>query len=33
MIFETERLNLRPWQAEDADSLYEYAKDPRVGPI
>ena len=33
MTFETERLNLRPWQAEDADSLYEYAKDPRVGPI
>lgn len=33
MVFETERLNLRPWRAEDADSLYEYAKDPRVGPI
>jgi RimJ/RimL family protein N-acetyltransferase len=33
MTFETERLNLRPWRAEDADSLYEYAKDPRVGPI
>ncbi|MDD3290837.1 MAG: GNAT family N-acetyltransferase [Eubacteriales bacterium] len=33
MTFETERLNLRPWRAEDAEGLYEYAKDPRVGPI
>lgn len=33
MVFETERLNLRPWRAEDAEGLYEYAKDPRVGPI
>lgn len=29
----TARLILRPWRAEDADDLYEYAKDPRVGPI
>jgi len=33
MIFETERLILRPWTEEDAESLYEYAKDYEVGPI
>lgn len=33
MIFETERLIIRPWTVEDAESLYEYAKDPLVGPI
>lgn len=33
MVFETERLILRPWKEEDAESLYEYAKDPAVGPI
>jgi [ribosomal protein S5]-alanine N-acetyltransferase len=33
MIIETKRLVLRPWRIEDAASLYEYAKDPRVGPI
>lgn len=33
MILETERLILRPWQEQDADELYEYAKDPDVGPI
>mgnify|MGYP003295727081 CR=1 FL=1 len=33
MILETERLILRPWEESDAESLYEYAKDPRVGPI
>lgn len=33
MILETERLILRPWKEADADMLYEYAKDPRVGPI
>ncbi len=30
---ETKRLILRPWREEDAESLYEYAKDPDVGPI
>lgn len=30
---ETERLILRPWEDSDADNLYEYAKDPEVGPI
>lgn len=29
----TERLLLRPWKETDAESLYEYAKDPEVGPI
>lgn len=33
LILETERLILRPWQETDAESLYEYAKDPLVGPI
>lgn len=33
MILETERLLLRPWEESDAESLYEYAKDPAVGPI
>lgn len=33
MRLETERLILRSWQEEDAGDLYEYAKDPQVGPI
>ena len=33
MILHTERLILRPWTEDDAASLYEYAKDPEVGPI
>ena len=33
MILETKRLILRPWKDTDAESLYEYAKDPEVGPI
>lgn len=33
MILFTERLILRPWQESDASSLYEYAKDERIGPI
>ena len=33
MTFTTERLILRPWEETDAESLYEYARDPRVGPI
>lgn len=28
----TERLLLRPWREEDAENLFEYAKDPDVGP-
>lgn len=31
-IFETKRLVLRAWEDYDAESLYEYAKDPNVGP-
>lgn len=31
--FETDRLILRPWREADAESLYEYAKDPLIGPI
>lgn len=32
MILYTDRLILRPWEDTDAESLYEYAKDDRVGP-
>lgn len=33
VMIETERLILRPWEDEDAESLYKYASDPKVGPI
>ena len=33
MDFETDRLILRPWTEDDAESLFLYAKDPAVGPI
>ena len=33
MEFRTERLILRPWEKSDADSLYEYAREPAVGPV
>ena len=33
MILETERLILRPFEDSDAESIYEYAKNPNVGPI
>lgn len=33
MLFETERLVLRPWEEDDAAECYKYAKDPKVGPI
>ena len=32
MILETERILLRPWNEEDAESVYLYAKDPDIGP-
>lgn len=32
MTFETDRLLLRPWREEDAEALYEYARDPAIGP-
>lgn len=33
MNIETERLILRPWCEDDAESLFAFAKDPAVGPI
>lgn len=33
MILKTQRLVLRPWQENDAENLYQYAKDPAVGPM
>lgn len=33
MVFETERFILREWREDDAEDLYGYARDPRVGPI
>ncbi|MGN0517749.1 MAG: GNAT family N-acetyltransferase [Acutalibacteraceae bacterium] len=32
MILTTKRLILRPWQDSDAEDLYKYASDDRVGP-
>lgn len=32
MEFRTERLILRPWSINDAESCYEYASNPEVGP-
>lgn len=32
MVFNTDRLILRPWRDEDAEDLYTYASDPEVGP-
>ena len=32
MILETSRLILRPWDETDAESLFEYAKSPLIGP-
>ena len=33
MIFTTERLILRPWEEGDAECLYHFAKNPKIGPI
>jgi len=33
MILKTDRLVLRPWRQSDAESLYELAKNPNIGPI
>lgn len=33
MILETKRLTLRPFTELDAESIYEFAKDPDIGPI
>ena len=32
-VLETPRLILRPFRESDAGDVYEYARDPRVGPI
>ena len=32
-ILQTKRLLLRPWKPSDAEELFKYAKDPKVGPI
>ena len=32
MILQTERIQLRPWREDDAESLFKYASDPEVGP-
>lgn len=32
MTFSTDRLILRPWLESDAESLYELAKNPNIGP-
>ena len=32
-LLETERLYLRKWSKKDAADVFEYAKDPAVGPI
>ena len=33
MMLETNRLILRPWEESDAESLFQYASHPDVGPI
>lgn len=33
IMLETERLVLRPWKETDAESLYQHAKNPKIGPI
>lgn len=32
-VLQTQRLTLRPFEESDAESVYEYAKDPEVGPV
>ena len=32
MILMTERLLLRPWESGDAESMFQYARDPEIGP-
>ena len=33
MQLETQRLILRPFELTDDQAIYEYAKDPDIGPI
>jgi ribosomal-protein-alanine N-acetyltransferase len=32
-MLETERLIMRQWKEEDGEVLYQYAKNPKIGPI
>ena len=32
-MLKTERLVLRKWLEMDAESLFEYAKNPEIGPV
>lgn len=33
MIIKTSNLTLRPWQESDAECLYHFARNPKIGPI
>lgn len=33
MILKTKNLTLRPWREDDAECLYNLAKNPKIGPI
>jgi len=33
MIFKTSHLILRPWEEGDAECLYHFAKNPKIGPV
>ena len=33
MILKTDNLTLRPWEESDAECLYHFAKNPKIGPI
>ena len=33
MILKTDNLLLRPWEESDAECLYHFAKNPKIGPI
>ena len=33
MIIKTPNLTLRPWQESDAECIYHFAKNPKIGPI
>ena len=33
MIIKTPNLTLRPWQESDAECLYHFARNPKIGPI
>jgi len=33
MILKTKNLTLRPWEEKDAECLYHFAKNPKIGPV